>query len=144
AEVLRFLAGPDALTFHSPTLPRGHDHQHENLINLSAGEVANFVMTWSQSWAPTPGIGDIDGSFSATKKWWTSWCVQEEIPDAYEVDIRRSLLTLRALTEKETAGVAAAATTSLPEGFGGERNWDYRFCWLRDSALTLSTLIEAG
>lgn len=143
-DVLRFIAGPDALTLHAPTLPHGHDHRHEDLIDLVDGQSEDFVMTWSHSWDPVPALIDVDASLKATLNTWRSWCAEGDVGDSYDGHIRRSLLTLRALTNVDTGGVAAAATTSLPEEFGGERNWDYRFCWLRDSALTLTVLVDAG
>lgn len=141
---LRFVAGPDALTYHAPTLPEGRDRTHGGTFDLNAGERADLTLTWTKSWAPIPGKIDTDASLAATLEGWRNWCAGGSIPDEYDVHVRRSLLTLRLLTNFETGGIAAAATTSLPEDFGGARNWDYRFCWLRDSSLTLDALLGHG
>ena len=87
---------------------------------------------------------DVDASIAATTTWWRSWvrgCIE---PGAYDREVRRSLLVLRLLTHEDTGGIVAAATTSLPEDFGGSRNWDYRYVWLRDAALTLEALVHHG
>lgn len=144
SQVLRFVAGPDALTYHAAHLPFGHDRHHAKSTPLAAGETYEVGLTWTQSWHPTPPPPDISSSLEKTRGQWQQWCSDGDYGDAYDPHVRRSLLTLRLLTNVETGGIAAAATTSLPEEFGGERNWDYRFCWLRDSALTLNALLNFG
>ena len=142
--VLHFVAGPDSLTLHAPSLPAGHDRKHENHHQLSEGERLDLTLTWTRSWDPLPTKIDVDASLENTRKSWQNWCASGEVDELYDSHVRRSLLTLRLLTNFETGGIAAAATTSLPEEFGGVRNWDYRFCWLRDSALTLHALLTYG
>lgn len=142
--VQRFIAGPDSLTLHGPQLFRSHHQWHEDNFELSEGESADWTMTWTKSWDPVPAMIDVDDSLRSTRTAWRDWCASGDYSDEYGTLVRRSLLALRLLTNTETGGIAAAATTSLPEAFGGVRNWDYRFCWLRDSAMTLMALLEYG
>lgn len=142
--VLRFVAGPDSLTYHAAHLPEGHERQHANEVELFAGERIDHTLTWTRSWEPVPARIDVDASYERTHEEWQNWCADGEVDAADGTHVRRSLLILRLLTNFESGGIAAAATTSLPEEFGGVRNWDYRFCWLRDSALTLNALLQFG
>src|SRR6478735_7874729 len=142
--VITAIGGPDRLVLRGPRLPRASDHRHVDEFDVTAGDVLTFSTTWLPSYAPLDGIGppdtEIEESVRADVRW-SDQC-REDVP---HVDVvRRSLLTLRMLTDEETGGIVAAPTTSLPEDPGGERNWDYRFCWLRDAALTISALIRAG
>lgn len=143
-ETLRFVAGPDALTYRTAELPEGHNQMHEGTTELSCGDRSDHVLTWSRSWEPVPEPLDVDDSLSNAQQVWSEWCADGGVDDGAGTHVRRSLLVLRLLTNTETGGIAAAATTSLPEEFGGVRNWDYRFCWLRDSSLTLSALLAFG
>lgn len=138
---LRFVAGPDALTYRAPELPQGHNQMHEGQTLLRAGQRADHVLTWNRSWEPVPDPLDVAGALDSAQEVWREWCADGELDANSTTHARRSLLVLRLLTNIETGGIAAAATTSLPEEFGGVRNWDYRFCWLRDSALTLNALL---
>lgn len=140
-ETLRFVAGPDALTYRAPELPEGHNQMHEGLTRLAVGERIDHVLTWNPSWEPVPPPFDIQQSLDSAQQVWSDWCADGDLDDGTGTHVRRSLLVLRLLTNAQTGGIAAAATTSLPEEFGGVRNWDYRFCWLRDSSLTLSALL---
>ncbi len=142
--VLRLVAGPDALTLHATRLPRGRHHRHEDEFTLRAGERADFCLTWTPSWRPVPMPPDIDAMIEHTRCRWDAWSDACAYNGAHPDAVRRSLLVLRLLTSDETGGIAAAATTSLPEDFGGVRNWDYRYCWLRDAARTLDALLEFG
>ena len=101
-------------------------------------------MTWHPSHHAPPEQLDVDAVLAQTTQWWQSWADRIEHGGVYHDDVVRSLLLLRALSHQDTGGIVAAATTSLPEHFGGVRNWDYRFVWLRDAALTLQALIEHG
>ncbi len=141
---LRFVAGPDSLTLHARALPSGHDKHHDGKVTLTAGERFDITLTWAKSWDPAPCEIDVDAALAKTRHYWRGWCEGEIQDDHYDIHVRRSLLTLRLLTNFESGGIAAAATTSLPEEIGGVRNWDYRFCWLRDSALTLNALLQFG
>ena len=111
---------------------------------MTEGDEVTFSTTWVRSWRDVPEPLGFDDRIEATPDAEREWSARspDDVPHADLV--RRSLLTLRLLTHDETGGIVAAPTTSLPEDFGGERNWDYRFCWLRDAALTLESLLGAG
>jgi len=102
------------------------------------------VLTWFPSWQQVPAAPEVDAALAGTVTEWTDWLGQVRVEDEYSEPVARSLLVLRALTHRRTGGIIAAATTSLPEDFGGVRNWDYRFCWLRDAALSLEALLAHG
>jgi len=143
-QVIVAVAGPDKLILRGPTLPRPTDHRHEEELEVSEGDVLTFATTWLPSWAPEPDLGPIDAGVAMTLADDLAWIEQATCDVPHPDVVRRSLLTLRLLTHARTGGIVAAPTTSLPEEFGGERNWDYRFCWLRDAALTLESLLTAG
>ena len=137
-------AGPDKLMLRGPRLPRAVDGHHVDEFDLHADEDMTFSTTWVRSWRVLPEPVPFDDRIEATRldhERWAATCI-DDVPHADLV--RRSLLTLRLMTHAETGGIVAAPTTSLPEAFGGERNWDYRYCWLRDAALTLESLLAAG
>ncbi len=137
------MAGPDAVALRGVRLhPEGH--QHHGSVRVSAGQQVDLTLTWFPSFRPTPGPLDVDRALSETRHWWQSWADRIEHQGEYRPQVVRSLLVLRALTNHDTGGIAAAATTSLPEDIGGVRNWDYRFVWLRDAALTLEALLAHG
>ncbi|WP_457206570.1 glycoside hydrolase family 15 protein, partial [Nocardioides sp. P5_C9_2] len=135
-EVIVATAGPDKLMLWGPRLPHAVDGHHADEFDLAAGESMTFSTSWMRSWHALPEPLSFDDRIEATRvedERWALTCT-EDLPHADLV--RRSLLTLRLMTHAETGGIVAAPTTSLPEQFGGERNWDYRYCWLRDAALT--------
>ena len=137
-------AGPDKLMLRGPRLPRAVDGHHVDEFDLHADEDMTFSTTWVRSWRVLPEPVPFDDRIEATRldhERWAATCI-DDVPHADLV--RRSLLTLRLMTHAETGGIVAAPTTSLPEAFGGERNWDYRYCWLRDAALTLESLLAVG
>jgi GH15 family glucan-1,4-alpha-glucosidase len=142
------IAGPDAVIVRGPELtPR--DHFHESRFDVGAGETVDIVLTWFPAHRPPPPAVDVDAQLSRTVQWWRSWAHNNTEPaqlqdNPYRAMVQRSLLVLRALTHEDTGGIVAAATTSLPESLGGERNWDYRYVWLRDASLTLDVLISHG
>jgi GH15 family glucan-1,4-alpha-glucosidase len=143
-DVVIAIAGPDMFVLRGPHLPHGHAGHHSDAFDLSAGESVTYSMTWAQSWRDVPaplGLTERIEATTARQRAWSERC-PDDVPHADLV--RRSLLTLLLMTHAETGGIVAAPTTSLPEDFGGERNWDYRFCWLRDAALTLESLLGAG
>jgi GH15 family glucan-1,4-alpha-glucosidase len=143
-EVITAVTGPDQLVLRGPRLPRASGRRHTDEFDVTAGERLTFSTTWLPSYAPDPELVDVGERIESTldeDAQWVSAC-HTDVPHA-EV-VRRSLLTLRLLTHEETGGIVAAPTTSLPEDFGGERNWDYRYCWLRDASLTIEALIAAG
>lgn len=137
------IAGPDAVIIRGPEL-RASDHAHESRFSVAEGETVDIVLTWFPSHLDPPARIDVGAELEATTRWWTEWANATELPDPYAEEVRRSLLVLRALTHQETGGIVAAATTSLPEQFGGPRNWDYRYTWIRDASLTLSALMLHG
>jgi GH15 family glucan-1,4-alpha-glucosidase len=143
-KVITAVGGPDKLILRGPRLPVATDHRHNDEFEMVEGEEALFSMTWVPSHLELSDLGDFEDRIRATIEQdedWAGRCA-DGLPHA-EV-VRRSLLTLRLLTHEETGGIVAAPTTSLPEQFGGERNWDYRYCWLRDAAMTLTSLVQAG
>ncbi|MCW2797880.1 glycoside hydrolase family 15 protein [Nocardioides sp.] len=143
-KVITAIGGPDQLILRGPRLPVATDHRHEDAFDVSEGDRLTFSTTWVPSHVKLHQLGDLDARVQATvdddERWADS--VRADVP--HPGVVRRSLLTLRLLTHEQTGGIVAAPTTSLPESFGGERNWDYRYCWLRDAALTLGSLIRAG
>ena len=143
-EVVVAVAGPDKLVLRGPSLPHGRAGHHSHEFEMSAGEEVTFSTTWVRSWRDIPRPLGFDERIDATTRRQREWSARspDDVPHADLV--RRSLLTLLLMTHAETGGIVAAPTTSLPEDFGGERNWDYRFCWLRDAALTLESLLGAG
>ncbi|GMA28421.1 glycoside hydrolase family 15 protein [Arenivirga flava] len=136
-------AGPDAVIVRGPRL-RATDHRHEAVFDVAAGERVDTVLTWYPAHREPPAPIDVDEQLDRTNDWWRRWSEGCDAPGRYEGIVRRSLLVLRALTHEDTGGIVAAATTSLPEDFGGERNWDYRYVWLRDASLTLQSLMLHG
>ncbi|MBN9184353.1 MAG: glycoside hydrolase family 15 protein, partial [Microbacterium sp.] len=143
APELRAIAGPDALVLRGVAVAPD-DHAHSGRLAVAAGETRDLSLTWHPSHHAPPEQLDVDAVLAQTTEWWQSWADRIEHGGVYHDDVVRSLLLLRALSHQDTGGIVAAATTSLPEHFGGVRNWDYRFVWLRDAALTLQALIEHG
>lgn len=143
-DALIAIAGPDMLVLRSSRGPQAEDGTHRDRWTMRAGDREEFVMNWHASWKPIPPPTDVEKRVAktfATSEAWASACTYE---GPYEDAVVRSLLVLRLLTDTRRGGIVAAPTTSLPEDFGGVRNWDYRYCWLRDAALTLEALLAAG
>ena len=123
---------------------QGHDFEHSAEFTVAPGQRVGFVLTSHPSWeAPPPAI-DPAAALQQTQAWWREWSGQSTYRGGWADEVERSLITLKALTYAPTGGIVAAPTTSLPEFLGGVRNWDYRYCWLRDSALLLDALMAAG
>ena len=142
--VITAVAGPDKLILRGPRLPTATDHRHTDTFDVTEGDELVFSTTWIPSHVRLEHLGELHPLVTETiekDEAWSGLCPRD-VPHADIVS--RSLLTLRMLTHHATGGIVAAPTTSLPEDFGGERNWDYRYCWLRDAALTLESLIRAG
>jgi GH15 family glucan-1,4-alpha-glucosidase len=143
-EVITAVGGPDQFILRGPRLPVAADHSHNDEFEVTEGEELVFSLTWFPSYSEPTDLhlqpGQIEESIADDERWADR--ATRDVPHADVV--RRSLLTLRLMTDEVTGGIVAAPTTSLPEDFGGERNWDYRYCWLRDAALTLSSLLRAG
>ena len=143
-EALVAVAGPDKLVLSGPRIPPAVDGHHEETFEVRAGETLDFVLTWVPSYRALPEHLDVDTHLEYTLEEQQAWADDCEYDGPWRREVVRSLVTLRGLTHVDTGGIVAAPTTSLPEDFGGERNWDYRYCWLRDAALTLESLIAAG
>jgi GH15 family glucan-1,4-alpha-glucosidase len=140
-DYLLAVAGPAAVRLDTPVRTRGRDRTTRASFSVSEGDEVPFVLTWYRSHEPEPAPVPAADAVADTDAWWRDW-----IKDFRSVDplVRRSLLTLKALTYAPTGGIVAAATTSLPEQLGGVRNWDYRFCWVRDATLVLNALLGGG
>lgn len=143
-DTIRATAGPDALVLRGTRLPRADDHHHVDRFTLRAGESVDLSLTWTPSWRPTPPRLPDEARVEATATAWGLWARGCRYQGRYREAVVRSLLVLRMLTDSATGGIVAAATTSLPESPGGTRNWDYRYTWLRDAALTVEALVEQG
>jgi GH15 family glucan-1,4-alpha-glucosidase len=141
---LRAVAGPDSLHLRSPITLRPEDFVHVAQFTVAAGERVPFVLTWNPSHLGPPKAVDAEHALADTETFWTEWLKSCTYDGEWRDVVVRSLITLKALTYSPTGGICAAATTSLPEALGGERNWDYRFCWLRDASLTLQALVYTG
>ncbi|MCJ1696154.1 glycoside hydrolase family 15 protein [Rathayibacter caricis] len=143
APLLVAVAGPDAVVVRGVRLT-ATDHVHSAEFDVAAGAVTDLSMAWFPSHHRSPKALDVDRALETTLAWWSEWAGSIRYDGPYREAVVRSLLTLRALTDDQTGGIVAAATTSLPEEFGGSRNWDYRYVWLRDAALTLQALLAHG
>jgi GH15 family glucan-1,4-alpha-glucosidase len=143
-DAIHAVAGPDALELRSDVPVGGDDLQQTAEFTVGPGQRVGFLLTFHLSWeAPPPPIEPI-AAIAETEAWWREWSGRSTYRGGWADVVERSLITLKALTYEPTGGIVAAATTSLPEFLGGVRNWDYRYCWLRDAALTLDALMAAG
>jgi GH15 family glucan-1,4-alpha-glucosidase len=143
-ELIVAVAGPDKLVLRGPRLPYADDGTHRDEFDVSAGDELTFCTTWVASHRRVPELLPTDERIRSTIAEEQSWADACDYRGPWRDQVVRSLVTLRGLTHADTGGIVAAVTTSLPEDFGGERNWDYRYCWLRDAALTLEALLAAG
>jgi GH15 family glucan-1,4-alpha-glucosidase len=141
---LTAIAGPDAIWLRTPVDLRGEDFTTVAEFDVQAGDRVPFVFTHAPSWQPRPDVVDAEQAVADTEKYWSDWMSQCKYRGRWETEVRRSLVILKALTYDPTGGIVAAATTSLPEQLGGPRNWDYRYCWLRDATFTLQALLGTG
>jgi GH15 family glucan-1,4-alpha-glucosidase len=137
------VAGPDAIVVRGPKLTAS-DHAHAGHFVVAAGDTVDLSLTWYPAHRTPPMAPRVGKRIRRTVDWWQKWASAASASPVYPQEVRRSLLVLRALTHEDTGGIVAAATTSLPEQFGGERNWDYRYVWLRDASLTLQVLLQHG
>ncbi len=138
------VAGPDAVSVRTPVELVGRDLRTYARFTVAEGERVPFTLTWFPSHEPLPEALDAEDALRTTIDFWEEWAASCAYEGRWTGAVRRSLLTLKALTYAPTGGIVAAPTTSLPEALGGVRNWDYRFCWLRDATLTLLALLRAG
>jgi GH15 family glucan-1,4-alpha-glucosidase len=143
-EVISAIAGPNMVVLRGSRLPKAIERRHCDEFDVEAGDVLTFTTTWFPSYEPIPRLVDVDERIQHTIDWCRDWIATCDYDGPYRDEVHRSLLVLRLLTHDRTGGIVAAPTTSLPESFGGSRNWDYRYCWLRDAALTLQALLAAG
>src|SRR5690348_7135150 len=141
---LRAIAGPDMVVLHTPVHVRGKDLTTVAEFTIGRGETIPFVLTYSPSHLPLPIAVDANTALTDTEDYWRKWSANTRPAGCWTQAVRRSIITLKALTYEPTGGMVAAPTTSLPEQLGGQRNWDYRFCWLRDATLTLLGAMHAG
>jgi GH15 family glucan-1,4-alpha-glucosidase len=136
-------AGPDAFRLSTP-LPLSLTNRKVTAeFPAIEGARERFTLTWHPAHRQTPPVEDADSALARTEAWWQEWSSRSQYAGAYQDEVRRSLIVLKAMTYETTGALIAAPTTSLPEDLGGLRNWDYRYCWLRDSVLALEALIAA-
>lgn len=140
---IRAVAGPDSLMLRGPLLEQ-HDGHHVGQFAMAQGQELHWDLSWSTSFREHPDVPEPTAGRADTVRLWNEWASRISVSGPYAEPVRRSLLTLRALTDEVTGGIVAAPTTSLPEDFGGSRNWDYRYVWLRDSALTIEAMVSHG
>jgi len=138
------VAGPEALSLVTPVRTHGEDMTTVADFEVSGGDRVPFVLTWAPSHQATPAPVDAALAVQETENWWGDWSARCTMTGPWRDVALRSLITLKALTYAPTGGIVAAPTTSLPEQLGGVRNWDYRYCWLRDATFTLYSLMLAG
>jgi GH15 family glucan-1,4-alpha-glucosidase len=142
---LSAIAGPNALVLDSPIELAGEKMRHEGRFSVRAGEETAFGLAWYLSHEDPPFVLDTARALEETLKFWQEWCAGiQQVHGEWQDLALRSLITLKGLTYGPTGGIVAAVTTSLPESVGGARNWDYRYCWVRDATFTLEALIESG
>jgi GH15 family glucan-1,4-alpha-glucosidase len=142
--VLCATGGENRLVLRSPVKHTGRDFRSYADFEVAAGEEFAFDLSHGLSYGPMPAAVDVHGALDETTRHWREWIARAKVEGPHAEAVKRSLLTLKALTNSRTGGIVAAATTSLPEQPGGTRNWDYRYCWLRDSTLVLLALLQTG
>jgi GH15 family glucan-1,4-alpha-glucosidase len=138
------IGGPDAVCLRTPVQVRGEDMRTVGDFTVRPGDRIPFTFTWFPSHSEWPDAIDAEQALRDTDDYWRDWADRCSFEGAWHDDVHRSLIVLKALTYAPTGGIVAAATTSLPESIGGVRNWDYRFCWVRDATLTLLAFLHAG
>jgi GH15 family glucan-1,4-alpha-glucosidase len=142
--VIDAIAGPERLALRTPVSLHGEDLKTVGEFEVRAGETIPFVLSHGPSFERPPPAVDPFDALARTEAFWRAWSDRCPEVGPYTEAVKRSLITLKALTYRRTGGIVAAATTSLPEQLGGTRNWDYRFCWLRDATFTLLALMNLG
>ena len=141
---VRAVAGPNLAVLRATVPTHGENLKTIAEFSLTQGERVSFVLTYGRSHLEDPAEIDVEQAFKDTETFWTEWTSRLSYEGKYRDAVERSLITLKAMTYMPTGGVVAAVTTSLPENLGGVRNWDYRYCWLRDTTFTLLALANAG
>ena len=142
------VAGPDAVVLRGDVLPtadhRTADKAHHTYFPVRRGQHVDLSLMWFASHEPMPRYADVGHGLARTDGYWRGWAARSTYDGPHAAQVERSLITLKAMTYRPTGGIVAAPTTSLPEQIGGSRNWDYRYCWLRDATLVLHSLLSAG
>lgn len=138
------VAGPDALVLRTPIETKGVGHSTVAEFTVRRGQRVPFTLAWYPSNQDVPRPTNATWALTRTASWWHDWTKKSSYDGSWSDAVRRSVITLKALTYAPTGGIVAAPTTSLPEWIGSVRNWDYRYCWLRDATFTLLALIHAG
>ncbi|HZV04166.1 MAG TPA: glycoside hydrolase family 15 protein [Gemmataceae bacterium] len=141
---LQLVAGPDRLLLDTGVPVRGENMRTVGEFEIGAGDEVSFTLTWTPSFHDVPALQPAGALLDEVHAFWSGWAEQAQVRGEWSDVILRSLITLKALSHSETGGIIAAGTTSLPELLGGSRNWDYRYCWLRDATFTLYALVESG
>jgi GH15 family glucan-1,4-alpha-glucosidase len=144
---LSAVVGPDAVELHTDVPLEGHDFTTTASFTVREGESVPLTLSYHRSHEAPHFVPDHIESLERTIEWWREWCANGRFEcdnETWKQAVERSLITLKLLTFAPTGGIVAAPTTSLPEAIGGPRNWDYRYCWLRDSTFTLYALLDAG
>ena len=141
---LQAIAGPDMVVVYTNASVKARGLKHAGVFTVRAGETVSFVLSYAKSFEQPPPPIDALQALEETEEAWRRWSQRCTYSGPYLGPVLRSLITLKALTYRPTGGIAAAVTTSLPEEIGGSRNWDYRFCWLRDATFTLLALMNSG
>src|SRR4051794_1752555 len=141
---LTAIGGPDSVHLATPVALEARDFSHVATFTVGPGDRVPFVLTWQASHRPPPDPVDPEQALADTRAFWEEWIANCTYDGEWRDAVVRSLITLKALTYQPTGGITAAATMSLPEAIGGDRNWDYRYCWLRDASMTLQTMLYTG
>ncbi len=141
---IRAIAGPDMVVLRTATAVRGENLKTVSEFTIAEGDTVSFVLSYRPSYEELPDPIDPERALEDTNRFWQEWASRAKLSGEYAGAVERSLITLKALTYCHTGGIVAAPTTSLPERLDGERNWDYRYCWIRDATFTLLALMNAG
>lgn len=141
---LRAVAGPDMLVMRTQAPLRGEGMTTRSEFSVKAGDTVSFTLAYLPSQDQVPEQLEVEEALKQTRAFWKEWTGQNKYQGTYTEAVERSLVTLKAMTYRPSGGIVAAVTASLPEEIGGKRNWDYRYCWLRDTAFTLLSLMQAG
>ncbi|MCG3117144.1 MAG: glycoside hydrolase family 15 protein [Candidatus Manganitrophus sp. SA1] len=141
---IRLTVAPESLILRTPAAVECTEHNVRGQFTVKKGERVPFVLSWQAAHLPPADPLDPVSALAETERWWKEWSGRSRYRGAYKEVVDRSLIVLKAMSYAPTGGIIAAPTTSLPEEVGGVRNWDYRFCWLRDATLTLRALMAGG